>query len=92
MAEMLEPIEIAYDVVAGVSIGAINAAIFSSFKRGHEVEGINKLLELWNTYSVESLWSTWETFGWLAMLWKPSLVDNTQLIDAIKSTMVGRTF
>jgi predicted acylesterase/phospholipase RssA len=36
MAEMLEPIDIAYDVLAGVSIGAINAAMFSTFKRGDE--------------------------------------------------------
>lgn len=92
MAEMLEPIDIAYDVIAGVSIGAINAALLSSFKRGDELDGINQLNKLWNTYSVENMWSSWETFGWLAMLWKPAMVDNTQLIEAIKSEMLGRTF
>ena len=36
MSEMLDPIDVAYDVVAGVSVGAINAGIFSSYKRGDE--------------------------------------------------------
>ena len=40
MAEMLEPIDIAYDVFAGVSIGALNAAMLSTFERGDEAEGI----------------------------------------------------
>jgi NTE family protein len=34
MADMLEPIDIAYDVLAGVSIGALNAAMFATFERG----------------------------------------------------------
>jgi predicted acylesterase/phospholipase RssA len=44
---MMEPIDIAYDVIAGVSIGAINAALFSIYKRGDEKEAIQNLLNLW---------------------------------------------
>ena len=37
MSELLDPIDIAYDVLAGVSIGAMNAAYFSTFERGDEI-------------------------------------------------------
>jgi NTE family protein len=49
MAELLEPIDIAYDVLAGVSIGAMNAAYLATFERGEEAEGIKALLHLWET-------------------------------------------
>ena len=32
--------DIRYDYIAGVSIGAINAAILASFEKGREVEAI----------------------------------------------------
>ena len=47
MAEMLDPIDIAYDVFAGVSIGALNAAMLSTFERGDEAEGIKKMVNIW---------------------------------------------
>ena len=89
---MMEPIDIAYDVIAGVSIGAINAALFSIYKRGDEKEAIQNLLNLWQTKSVIDFWRPWETFSYLAMLWKPSLVDNTKMINAMIDEMVGRKF
>ena len=46
---MLDPIDIAYDVLAGVSIGAMNAAYLATFERGEEAEGIKALLHLWET-------------------------------------------
>jgi NTE family protein len=47
MAELQDPIDIAYDVLAGVSIGAMNAGYFATFERGDEAEGIQALLYLW---------------------------------------------
>lgn len=34
MADMLDPIDIAYDVVEGVSIGGMNAGLFATYPRG----------------------------------------------------------
>ena len=40
MAEKMSSEDIRYDYIAGVSIGAINAAILASFEKGREVEAI----------------------------------------------------
>jgi predicted acylesterase/phospholipase RssA len=53
---MLDPIDIAYDVLAGVSIGAMNAAYFSTFARGDEALAIQKLEEMWKTNAVTDMY------------------------------------
>ena len=40
MLQYLDPMEYQYDVVVGVSVGAINAAFFSLFEKGEEAEAI----------------------------------------------------
>ena len=40
MAENMGPDDMRYDYIAGVSIGAINAAILATFEKGKEVEAI----------------------------------------------------
>lgn len=90
MEELLEPIDIAYDVLAGVSIGAINAAIFSTFERGDEAKAIEAMDKMWRTYAVEDLWEPWKGFGWLAMLWKPGMVDNSKMLNTMYKMMEGK--
>jgi predicted acylesterase/phospholipase RssA len=53
---MLDPIDIAYDVLAGVSIGAMNAAYFSTFAIGDEALAIQKLEEMWKTNAVTDMY------------------------------------
>jgi predicted acylesterase/phospholipase RssA len=50
MSEMLDPIDLAYDVIEGVSIGAINAAMMASYPRGKEKDAIAFLLDFWKTH------------------------------------------
>ena len=40
MAEKINPDDMRYDYIAGVSIGAVNAAILASYEKGREVEAI----------------------------------------------------
>lgn len=42
--EMLEPIETEYDVVVGVSIGAINAAVLATYPIGEEGTAVATLM------------------------------------------------
>ena len=46
----MEPEEYTYDVIAGVSVGALNAAILSFFEKGDEKRAIEELANLWHTY------------------------------------------
>ena len=50
------------------------------------------MIDLWSTYSVTDLWEFWSTFKWLSVLWKPSLLDNSKLTEAVKTQMEGREF
>ena len=36
-----------YDVISGISLGAFNAIILSTTKKGHEVDAIQKLEDFW---------------------------------------------
>jgi predicted acylesterase/phospholipase RssA len=73
---MLDPEEIQYDVVEGVSIGGINASILAMFAKGDEKAAIDYLYQMWLNTPVTSMWSNWEWVGPLAGLWKSSVLDN----------------
>ena len=87
MAEMLEPVDIAYDVLAGVSIGALNAAMFATFERGEEAKAIEKLVSIWQSYAITELWDKWPIFGYFAMIWKSSVIDNSKFLKMIQDEM-----
>lgn len=46
--EKMDPIEYAYDVISGVSIGAVNAAYISTYNRGYEKMAVDWLNEMWS--------------------------------------------
>ena len=92
MADMLEPIDIAYDVLAGVSIGALNAAMFATFERGQEREAIEAMEHLWRTTAVMDLWDNWPTFGPLAVFYKQSMFDNSKMRRMVHEVMEGTWF
>ena len=87
MAHMLDPIDIAYDVLEGVSIGSINAAVFSTFERGDEKSAIDELEKLWLSIPVKDFWDWWPTLGPLEAIWRPSLLDNHKMKDKIHEIM-----
>jgi len=45
MVEKLDPKEYAYDYVSGISIGALNGAFISTYKKGDEALAVKKLEE-----------------------------------------------
>lgn len=47
ITSILDPIDYSYDVVVGVSVGAINAAFFSLYEIGDEKDAVAKLQEMW---------------------------------------------
>ena len=56
LTDMLDPLETQYDVVVGVSVGAINAAILGTYEKGSEKEAVKTLRELWMTHQAQDLW------------------------------------
>ena len=78
MSELLEPIDIAYDVVEGVSIGGINAAIMALYAKGEEKESIERMTDIWATHAAIGFWEKWPLYI-EGLLWKNSFFDNTRM-------------
>lgn len=62
--ELLPSEEIQYDVVTGISVGAINAASFALHKKGDEAKCVNWMNELWLNMTSANIYSNWN-FGML---------------------------
>ena len=92
MSEMLDPKEIEYDIVEGVSIGGINSAIFSLYEKGNEKEAVKNMYDLWLNNPVTTLWSNWPVLGPIEGLWKQSLLNNENMAKLIQDQVKDKKF
>lgn len=76
-----------YDVLCGVSVGALNTAFLSMFSKEQEKEGFQSLLEFWLTVNNDNIWKNWCPFGKLHALWLKSLLNSQPLIDTVHQRM-----
>jgi len=88
----LDPIEYAYDVVVGVSIGALNAAFLSVFDKGQEKEAVDFMENVWNTTSPSDLYTWWPYVNIAAGIWRSSFLDSTPLHNRVRGYIEGKTF
>ena len=79
MVEFLPAEEVAYDVVAGVSIGAIAASTIATFPIGREKDALEKLNKQWQTNTVKDILEMWPYLGPIEAVWRPSFFDSTYL-------------
>lgn len=75
--EHLPAEEVAYDVVVGVSIGAVNAATIGMYEKGRESEAFDTLVDYWSDLETNQIFVNWPSWGPLAGLWRNSLFDDT---------------
>lgn len=74
-----------YQIVCGISVGAINASFLSMFK--DEKEGYPYLLNFWKNIKKSQVYKNWFPFGRINALWKKSLYNSQPLIDLIHSNI-----
>ena len=72
----MDPIDYAYDVLQGVSIGGLNSAFIATYERGNEVEALDNLEKLWLANPINSFWENWSLLGPLESIWRKSIIDN----------------
>jgi predicted acylesterase/phospholipase RssA len=86
----IKEIEYAYDVVVGVSIGAMNGCLLSTFERGLEKLAINWVEKIWLTYPVSAFWTNWDL--WLfESLWRSSLLNNEGMKNILALALKDRS-
>lgn len=77
MLEFLPKKEVEYDVVTGVSVGAINAISLALHRKGNETQCINWMEELWLNMRASDIYTNWP-YGYLeGLLYREGLMDNS---------------
>lgn len=76
-----------YEIICGVSVGAINSAFLAQYTLGNEIEASNKLSELWEKLENKNIYKRWFPLGKWHALWQPSLYNSQPLTDLIESTI-----
>jgi len=75
-----------YDILCGISVGAINTAYISQFKIGTPKTTWEALRSMWSRVSTDKVWKSW-FLGKVESLWKPSIYNSQPLIDWITSEL-----
>ena len=73
--EELDPLDIHYDYLSGISIGAINSSVIALFDYGEEKEAVAFLEEFYLSRLPQDLYTFWPTVIF-PPLWKNSIVNN----------------
>lgn len=91
MVEMLDPLDYAYDVVQGVSIGSVNAAMMAINERGDERRTIKWMENMWQDCSGSDSWDNWPHLGILEGFWRPSLLDTSPFAERLHAQFRNET-
>jgi len=76
---------VAYDIVTGISVGAINGAGLSNFEKGDEVAAADFILSLWRGLSRDEILRDWNWGGVVrGIFFETSLWDSTPLEDYMR--------
>jgi predicted acylesterase/phospholipase RssA len=80
------PEDYAYDVVTGVSAGALNSLLFALTEPGTEKETTEIISDLWLGLKTKDVYKS----GWLhtaEIIWAPSIYDDSPLLKYVKSVV-----
>lgn len=77
---------VAYDVITGISVGAINGAGLANYKKGDEVEAADYILQMWRELSKNQVYKQWKWGGVVrGVLFKTGIYDDTPLKEYLMS-------
>lgn len=77
--------QIDYDLLCGISVGAINATYLAQTPLGRPADAVAKLRALWDTVTNDRVRKDWFPFGKAEALVKTSVYDSTALHGWIRS-------
>ena len=77
-------------MVSGVSVGALNSAFISVYPKGDEKRMIADLLQMLIEMKQEHFYKNWWGGIITGLIFKPSLYDNSPLVEFLKSWFDGK--
>jgi len=84
---LLGDLNIRYDILCGVSVGAINAAFLAQFPSDQNQFAASQLKELWATLTNDKIYKRHWPFGSWHAIWRGSLLNSEPLLELVKSTI-----
>lgn len=75
--------EVTWDVVTGVSAGALNSAGIGIFKVGNEIAMADWLIELWETIDTKQIWKMWDEGIMYGFFNVSGIFDDTPLFNLL---------
>lgn len=79
LQHLLGDLQTHYDLICGVSVGAINGAFISQFEAGAEKLCSDTLTALWLSLDTSKIYKRWVPFGRFHAMWKKSFYDSSPL-------------
>jgi NTE family protein len=76
-----------YDLVAGISVGALNAAVLCQAPKGSPKEAWEYLNRIWLDVDTSKVHKSWWPFGIASALWKPSVYNSEPLHKWVRGSL-----
>ena len=76
-----EKTQFQYDVITGVSAGAINLAAMGVYEKGQEVEMLQDVSDRWSHLAQNNLYERWFPFGIVTGIHRKTGVLNTEPLE-----------
>lgn len=87
LRHLLHDLKIHYDILCGVSVGALNCSLLSMFNKGEESEASDLLLKIWNELDSSKIYKRWFPFGRFHALWNKSFYDSSPMHNLIVNSL-----
>ncbi len=84
---LLYDLQLDFQILTGVSVGAINAAFLAQFSNGQEQLAAQKLRDLWSKLDNKDVYKRWWPFGQYHALWKLGFFDSSPLHQLIQDNI-----
>src|SRR5271157_3363412 len=76
-----------YEILCGVSVGAINVSFLAQFAIGQEVEAVEQMKNWWLKLDDDKIYRRWKPFGRLHSIWRSSVYDSAPLQELIRKNI-----
>jgi NTE family protein len=76
-----------YDILCGVSVGALNSSFLSMYKKGEEEAAWLNLRALWDTIRTKKIYKHWLPFSYLQAPFEPSVYNSAPLQKLVRSRL-----
>lgn len=84
---LINDLDIQYDMLCGISVGALNVGFLSMFPKEQEKQAWQELFNIWNQMDDSKIKKSWIPFSILSGLWEDSIYNSQPLIDLVKSKL-----